>query len=169
MFYFQKCSWYFITRRSMDTCCHRNNVCSEQEAQSPCWLVANLDVHVNLGVRSALLGWGLALQSMKILCQAFRSWYYAMYYTHRETGRNTQSTYICCCWFGWFSSGLRNLSVFDSRSRELLQPIIIRPNWGNGIQLAVLPHLKAMGQFKVFIERLTHIIHLDEKSPLWSS
>lgn len=44
------------------TCCHGNNVSPEQEAQSPCWLVADLYVHVDLRIYSALFSRRLTLQ-----------------------------------------------------------------------------------------------------------
>lgn len=46
--------------------CHGNNVSSEKEPQPPSRLVANLDVHVDLGVDSALLSWGFTLHTIQL-------------------------------------------------------------------------------------------------------
>lgn len=54
--------FFFKRARGTQTCCHGNNVGTEQEAQSPRCFVPNLHVHVHLRVNSSLLRWRLPLQ-----------------------------------------------------------------------------------------------------------
>lgn len=57
---------------SLHTCRHRNDVRPQEEAQSSCWFVPNLDVHVDLWIYSALFSWWLRLYNQKnavtVLC-----------------------------------------------------------------------------------------------------
>lgn len=64
--------FYFFFNRArlacgIQTCCHGDNVGTEQEAKSPCCFVSNLHVHVHLRVNSSLLSWRLSLQRGAIL------------------------------------------------------------------------------------------------------
>ena len=50
----------------MDTCCHWNDVGTQQEAKPARGFVSDLNVHVDLGINPSLLGWWFTLLRNKI-------------------------------------------------------------------------------------------------------